>query len=133
MKRGADASGIFRGKLMKQNDYLQASRCYSGLSYCIKSGKEKGERTVTIGISQPKTLLRIDEVFVFIAKDKDGEGVPAFTLPGGMMLPMVCADKARVDSLREMARTIARNTGNKITLCRFSVREELEVIEAVGE
>jgi hypothetical protein len=80
-------------------------------------------------ISKPKTQLRIDEVFVFIAKDADGEGVPAFTLPDGMMLPMVCADKERVDSLRAMARRIARETKNKITLCRFSVREEIEVIE----
>jgi hypothetical protein len=82
-----------------------------------------------VDISQPKTLLRIDEVFVFIAKDVDGEGVPAFMTPDGMMLPMVCADKARVDSLREMAKRMVRETRNKITLCRFSLREEIEVIE----
>ena len=79
-------------------------------------------------MNHPKTLQRIDEVFVFIASDKDGEGVPAFS-DGNMMLPLVCADKARVDSLRSMAKVIARKTGNKITLCRFSVREEIEVIE----
>ena len=75
----------------------------------------------------PKTLQRIDEVFVFVASDGDGEGVPAF-FNGGLMMPLVCADKARVDSLREVARRIARESGNKITLCRFSVREEIEVI-----
>lgn len=77
---------------------------------------------------QKKTLLRIDELYAFIAQDADGEGLPAF-MHNGMMLPMVCADKARVDSLREMARMMARESGNKITLCRFSVREEIEVIE----
>jgi hypothetical protein len=82
-----------------------------------------------IDISTPKTLLRIDEIYAFIAQDKDGEGLPAFSMPGGMMLPMVCADKERVDSLRAIARMMAHNTGNKITLCRFSVREEIEVIE----
>jgi hypothetical protein len=76
----------------------------------------------------PKTLLRIDEVFVFVASDADGEGVPAFS-DGEFVMPLVCADKARVDSLRAMARKLARESGNKITLCRFSVREELEVIE----
>jgi hypothetical protein len=81
-----------------------------------------------VDISKPKTLLRIDELYAFIASDADGEGLPAFQ-NGGMMLPMVCADKARVDSLREMARQIVRETGNKITLCRFSLREEIEVIE----
>lgn len=75
-----------------------------------------------------KTHLRIDELFAFIASDTDGEGLPAFR-DGNVMLPMVCADKARVDSLREIARLIAKTSGNKITLCRFSVREEIEVIE----
>jgi hypothetical protein len=79
-------------------------------------------------LNHPKTLQRIDEVFVFVASDADGEGVPAF-LSGDVMLPLVCADKARVDSLRGMAKKLARESGNKITLCRFSVREELEVIE----
>ncbi len=45
------------------------------------------------------------------------------------MFPLVCADKARVDSLRAKARMIARESGNKIMLVRFSVREEIEVIE----
>jgi hypothetical protein len=79
-------------------------------------------------IDDKKTLLRIDEIYVFIASSADGEGLPAF-LRNGMMLPMVCADKARVESLREIAKTIARESGNEITLCRFSVRQELEVIE----
>jgi dihydroorotase-like cyclic amidohydrolase len=81
-----------------------------------------------VDVSKPKTLLRIDELYAFIAQDADGEGLPAFQ-SRGLMLPMVCADKARVDSLREVARKIARETGNKITLCRFSLREEIEVIE----
>jgi hypothetical protein len=81
-----------------------------------------------LNLNHPKTLKRIDELFVFVASDADGEGVPAF-FDGSVMLPLVCADKARVDSLREIARQMARESGNKITLCRFSVREELEVIE----
>ncbi len=80
-------------------------------------------------LNDKKTLLHIDEVFVFIAQDQDGEGVPAFMAPNGVMFPLVCADKARVDSLRAKARMIARESGNKITLARFSVREEIEVIE----
>lgn len=79
-------------------------------------------------LNHKKTLLRIDELYAFIAQDADGEGLPAFR-DGPVMLPMVCADKARVDSLREKAKEIARASGNRITLCRFSVREEIEVIE----
>ena len=80
-------------------------------------------------INPKKTLLKIDEVFVFIASDADGEAVPAFQAPNETWFPLVCADKARVDSLRAMARQMARESGNKITLARFTVREDLEVIE----
>ena len=48
---------------------------------------------------------------------------------GDMWMAMVAADKARVDSLRHVARDIAKASGKKVKLCRFSVREELEVIE----
>lgn len=86
------------------------------------------ERVTVTG--EKKTLLRIDELFAFIASDSDGEGLPAVTDPGnGMLMPLVCADKERVESMRQAAKRIARVTGNKITLVRFSVREELEVIE----
>lgn len=80
-------------------------------------------------INPKKTLLRIDEVFVFIASDADGEAVPAFMAPNGLWFPMVCADKARVDSLRIKARELARESGNKITLAQFTAREDMEVIE----
>lgn len=75
-----------------------------------------------------KTLFRIEELYAFIARDADGEGLPAFMV-GGMMLPMVCADKARVDSLRKIAKEIVRESGNTITLARFRVRDDVEVIE----
>jgi hypothetical protein len=81
-----------------------------------------------VNLNAKKTLLRIDELYAFITSDADGEGLPAFS-HNGFMLPMVCADKARVDALRAKAKEIAAKSGNKITLCRFSVREEIEVIE----
>jgi hypothetical protein len=83
---------------------------------------------MNVMIDSKKTLLRIDELYAFIAHDADGEGLPAF-LRNGMMMPMVCADKARVDSFREVAKMMTQQSGNKITLCRFSLREEIEVIE----
>lgn len=72
--------------------------------------------------------LRIDEMFGFIAEDGEGEGLAAFKTPNGWV-PMVAADAARIDSLKEVAKKIAKTTGKKITLCRFSVRTELEVFE----
>lgn len=74
-------------------------------------------------------LLRMKEVFVFVSRDPDGnECVPVWTFPDGLVIPLVCSDKARVDSLRGLAKQMAEQSGVKITLCRFYMREELEVI-----
>lgn len=75
-----------------------------------------------------KTPLRIDELYAFVASDEEGEGLTAFLTDSGWM-PMVAADRTRVDSLWAQAKRIARESGRKITLCRFTVREEIGVIE----
>ncbi len=75
---------------------------------------------------------RIEELFAYVAEETDGEGVVAFQGPGGVWLPLVGADVARKDSLRAMAQHIADESGKRIRLLRFSVREELVVIEPKG-
>lgn len=78
---------------------------------------------------EPKKQEQITEIYVFIAKDKDGsEGIPAFTF-GSLMMPLVAADEARVESLREKAQKIATASGQALTLCKFTLRTELEVVE----
>ena len=79
-------------------------------------------------------MKKIEELFVFVAEDEEGEGVPAFVtanagLPGNVWMPLFAADSARVDSLRELARGMSERTGKRIRLLRFTVREELETIE----
>jgi hypothetical protein len=70
--------------------------------------------------------LLISEVWAYIVLDDDGtEGIPAFASPMGPM-PMVGADEERMRSLRGIAEGIARDMGKQVTLCRFSVREEIE-------
>lgn len=71
---------------------------------------------------------RIDEMFAFVAEDTDGEGVCSFHTPEGWM-PLVGADVGRVDSIRHIAQAIADRSGRTIRVLRFSVREELELIE----
>lgn len=79
-------------------------------------------------IDIPNHLLNIDELYVFIGKDATGnEGIPAFHMRD-MMMPMVCADQARVDALRGIAEQMAQETGIEIKLVRFTNREELETI-----
>lgn len=73
--------------------------------------------------------LHIDEIFAFVSEDEHGnEGVCGFRTNDGTFLPMVCADKARVDSLREMADLIKRTSGMQIKLLRFSKRSLIEVL-----
>ena len=75
-------------------------------------------------------MPQISEIYAFIAEDSgpDDEGVVAFNPGGRGWMPMVAADRARVDSLRPMAAAIAKTTGQKIHLVRFSTREVLEEI-----
>lgn len=74
--------------------------------------------------------LRIDELFAFTVIDTDGtEGVPAFLAPDGMAMPMVCADRERVDQLRPIAQQIARDGRVTVRLVRFSTRDVLEEIK----
>lgn len=96
----------------------------------MKIGDEKffpdGTTLVT-----PKNYLKIEEIFAFISTDENGEGVIADTMimHGELMqMPFVCADKARVDSLRKRAKEIAKMSGKKIKLIRLSLREDIEEI-----
>ncbi|MBA7670703.1 hypothetical protein ES703_78850 [subsurface metagenome] len=72
-------------------------------------------------------MPRIEEMYAFVAEDSgpDDEGVVAMSA-GAVMLPLVGADMARVESLKPIARDIAAQTGKKIKLLHFTHREEIE-------
>lgn len=75
--------------------------------------------------------VRIEEMFAFIALDPadDTEGVTAALRPNGEWMPMIGADMDRMNSLRPVAREIAKASGQRVTLCRFTTREELEAFD----
>lgn len=75
--------------------------------------------------SPPNHLQRIDEVWAFISSDETGEGLCAVPTEMGLM-PMIAADKARLESLIRMAPQVARMTGKTIKLIKLSTREELQ-------
>lgn len=74
-------------------------------------------------------MKRVEQLYAFIAEDDDQEGIPAANLLPGFMIPLVGADMARIDSMREVAQDIATSSGKTLRLCRFEVRTELEVFE----
>ena len=82
-----------------------------------------------------KGQQRIEEMFAFVVLDDDGtEGVPAVTVnmgpyEGDMSFPLLGADMARIESLRPHAVRLSKQMGKKVTLCKFTNREEMEVFE----
>jgi hypothetical protein len=78
-------------------------------------------------------LPHIHELYAFLASDGQSEGLTAALFTDGIRMPLVAADQARVDSLREVAQMIANESGQTVTLCRFSVREDLEQIKPVAD
>jgi hypothetical protein len=72
--------------------------------------------------------FKITTIHAFIATDDDDEEGVIGELMGDQWLPFVCADETRVADLRPRAELIAATLGVKVTLARFSVREDVEVI-----
>lgn len=76
----------------------------------------------------------ITEMFAFVATEDepDDEGVIGMTLnmpgTGPTFTPMVGSDMKRIESLRNYAITIGRHSGKKITLKRFKLVSDEEVV-----
>lgn len=73
---------------------------------------------------------KIVELWAWVREDDgDGEGILAseMVLDGRrMFVPLVGADRARIESYRDFAYGIARVSGYKIKLVRFSSAEVIE-------
>lgn len=78
-----------------------------------------------------KGQFRIDTMYAYICTDLDGsEGVPALNPnKDGVVMPLMGAGMDRMLSLRPYAVHIAKTMGRKVTLCKFTTREEVEVFE----
>lgn len=72
--------------------------------------------------------FRITELWAFVAVgDDDEDGVIAFLSEAGWM-PMVMADKARLDSIRWKAEEVAKTSGKTVRLVHFSNRQDVETL-----
>lgn len=75
--------------------------------------------------------LQITELYAWVAVDDDGdEGVMSFYSPDLQAhMPMVGADFPRVDSMRALARNIARAGGVNCELRKFSTMTVVEKVK----
>lgn len=78
----------------------------------------------------PNTLLRIDKLWAYVSKDEQGnEGLCAATSPGGMLLPLIAADPARLESIKAIAEQLAEITGRTLVLIELSTRTDVREIK----
>lgn len=75
--------------------------------------------------------FRIDRLTAYVAVDPadDEEGIVGHRMPDGTMMPLIGADETRIRDMRPYAESVAAATGQQIKLVRFSVREDLDVID----
>lgn len=75
--------------------------------------------------------FRIESLWAYLSidPDDDDEGVCAFQASDGTWMPLVAADKTRLDLLRPAAEHIANQTGQRIQLSRFMRISDIEIIE----
>lgn len=71
------------------------------------------------------TGVTISELWAWLAGPVEDEGVVAVT-HGELVIPLVGADRERIESYRGEVEQLRRNTGAQIRLVRWGVREVLE-------
>jgi hypothetical protein len=76
---------------------------------------------------------RIKEIWAFLSVDPrdNAEGIMGAHEPGQGWIPFVCADEARVRSLRPMAIAMAKASRLGVKLVKFSVRTDVEEISCL--
>jgi hypothetical protein len=80
-----------------------------------------------IVLEPPNTLPEIGEIYAFLSMDAAGnEGLCAYQARSDLWLPMVFADKKKIEILSPMAQEIANNSKHDVVLVKFNNREELK-------
>jgi hypothetical protein len=75
------------------------------------------------------TGQKIERLYAWTAIEPDGsEGLIGMALPDGQHIPMIGADKARIESLRGIAERHGRRMGYSVRLTMFSTVTVLETI-----
>jgi hypothetical protein len=75
---------------------------------------------------------KIERLYAWIATDAEGQdGVPA-VMGSGVALPLVGADKARIESFRPEAEDLAHNAGFRVRLVEFTQMVVLETLTPPG-
>lgn len=69
-------------------------------------------------------MKQINEIYAYVAEEGGCEGIISMQM-GNTHMPLVGADVARHESLKEHVKQIAKASGKKIKLLKFTNREEV--------
>lgn len=94
--------------------------------YLLDAINATPQARATIAVSPPNYLGRIEHIWAALSIDDGGEGVCAAPL-GGMTMPLIAADPARLDVIRPLARGIAHVFGKPVRIAKFTAREDIEI------
>jgi hypothetical protein len=73
-------------------------------------------------------LGRIEQIWAFLSLDEGGEGVCAAPM-GQLTVPLIAADKRRLDDLYPLARGLANVFDQPVRLAKFTRREDVDLIQ----
>jgi hypothetical protein len=77
----------------------------------------------------PNYMGRIETLWAYLSIDEGGEGVCAAPLGPLPVVPLIAADRARVESIKPIARELAKRFGKPVRLAKFSTREDVEIYQ----
>jgi hypothetical protein len=96
---------------------------------CVNIALEAQMRPPPV-VHAPNYLGRIDRIWAFLSLDDGGEGVVAAPIgPERMTVPLIAADKRRLDSLIPIAKQLAKVFNKPIRLAKFSKRDDVEIYQ----
>jgi len=75
----------------------------------------------------PKNEQEMHELYVYLSKDEDGEGILAHII-NGTAFPFVFGHKRMADKMRLIAEKVGKEKGGEIILVKYTNRELLEKI-----
>jgi hypothetical protein len=87
--------------------------------------------TTALHHNPSNNMGRIEQLWAYLSVDDGGEGLCAAPMPGAPMLttmPLIAADRRRLELIKPIAHMIARKFGMPVRLARFRDREDVEII-----
>ncbi len=89
---------------------------------CARCREEAG-----MSVTAKHWLERIIEIYAVVANDERGEGVVATSI-GGITMPLIAADRTRLNNILPFARDMATERGQSLKLVKFTAREDVQEI-----